>query len=366
MSKRSFVLFILMFCICWISASDFKGKKEYSASNELARYIGRTYVEEDGSVSFDWSGTYVELEFTGGYLALEVSDTGKNFYNLFVDGSQTRVITTSGKKQPLVLAEGLSRTKHRVVLQKRTEGEQGITTIHRIITSPKGELFPTQKRERHIEFIGDSYTCGYGTESLSKSDPFKAETENCNLSYAPVIARYFNADYTLIAHSGQGVARNYGDSLRVSHYTMLHRFLQTFDTKKEVKWDFSKNIPDLVVIHLGTNDFSPKNPPLQHEFIGAYHQLILLVRASYGNVPILCIGSYMEGDLHAFLREYCNRSSDKNVYYTPLHRHVRISDDVDLGASWHPNFRGQRKTAMALIPYVASVMGWDLVSKVIE
>ena len=34
--------------------------------------------------------------------------------------------------------------------------------------------------------------------------------EFADLSYATIIARYFNADYTLIAHSGRGVVRNYG------------------------------------------------------------------------------------------------------------------------------------------------------------
>ena len=63
----------------------------------------------------------------------------------------------------------------------------------------------TECPSRHIEFIGNSLTCGYGVEGKDRSEPYKAETENCNLSYATIIARYFNADYTLIAHSGRGV-----------------------------------------------------------------------------------------------------------------------------------------------------------------
>ena len=78
----------------------------------------------------------------------------------------------------------------------------------------------TECPSRHIEFIGNSLTCGYGVEGKDRSEPYKAETENCNLSYATIIARYFNADYTLIAHSGRGVVRNYGDSVRISAVTM--------------------------------------------------------------------------------------------------------------------------------------------------
>ncbi|WP_204266956.1 hypothetical protein, partial [Citrobacter youngae] len=46
----------------------------------------------------------------------------------------------------------------------------------------------TECPSRHIEFIGNSLTCGYGVEGKDRSEPYKAETENCNLSYATIIA----------------------------------------------------------------------------------------------------------------------------------------------------------------------------------
>ena len=49
------------------------------------RYVGRTLVSSDGSVSFDWVGTYWETRFTGGRLSLIVSETGTSYYNVFVD-----------------------------------------------------------------------------------------------------------------------------------------------------------------------------------------------------------------------------------------------------------------------------------------
>ena len=53
----------------------------------------------------------------------------------------------------------------------------------------------TGRKERHIEFVGESYTCGYGTESCDRNDLFLAETENCNLTYAAITARYFGASW---------------------------------------------------------------------------------------------------------------------------------------------------------------------------
>lgn len=125
---------------------------------------------------------------------------------------------------------GVSRNAHALRIQKRTEGEFGKTTIHRFLLPQSGALQQANiERSRHIEFIGNSLTCGYGTEGKDRNEPFKLETENCNLSFSTIVSRYFDADYTLVAHSGRGAVRNYGDTVRVSAVTMREKMLQTFD-----------------------------------------------------------------------------------------------------------------------------------------
>ena len=146
-----------------------------------------------------------------------------------------------------------------------------------------------------------------------------------------MIARYYDADYTLIAHSGRGAARNYGDSVRVSKVTMKDRMLNTFDEDLTHKWNFKGYRPDLVVINLGSNDFSTEPHPYKSEFTKAYKQILAQLREHYGDIPILCI------------------------YRT-----------TDLGAAWHPGYSGHKKMAMWMIPYISTIMGWDLTDRVIE
>ena len=63
--------------------------------------------------------------------------------------------------------------EHTVVLKKRTEGSEGRTTISEYITKA-GELLQAEGlKERQFEVIGDSYTCGYGTENSIRTDPYK-------------------------------------------------------------------------------------------------------------------------------------------------------------------------------------------------
>ena len=43
-----------------------------------------------------------------------------------------------------------------------------------------------------------------------------------------------------------------------------------------------------------------------------------------------------------------------------------IVDNADLGSDWHPNYIGQRKIAMTLIPQISAIMGWQLSEDVVK
>ena len=178
-----------------LSAKKAKTLIETPASDSRIEYTGRTVVEGT-DVSYDWSGVYFRVKFNGPYLAMKCSDTKNCWFNLWTDKEMgpeaDRKVLVGAKDTLIVLAEGLGKGEHEVILQKRTEGEQGRFTVHSFVS--EGEILQAAGRKtRHIEFIGDSYTCGYGTESPDKNDPFLAETENCNLTYAAITARYFGA-----------------------------------------------------------------------------------------------------------------------------------------------------------------------------
>lgn len=221
---------------------------------------------------------------------------------------------------------------------------------------------------RHIEFIGNSLTCGYGTEGLSKDEPFKPQTENCNKAYACIIARYFGADYTLIAHSGRGAARNYGDKNATSQNTMADRVANTFDEAAEPAWDFAASPyrPDLVVINLGSNDFSTLPHPSRDEFAAAYTRILQTLRGAYGDeMPILCVAPRVSEPAFTYIRDLCQSGVVPNLHFAAILPGY-CNDGSELGSSAHPNYAGHRKMAMLLIPYVSTLTGWEAEIKPIE
>ncbi len=342
-----------------ISAKKNKNQTEVPASDSRIEYTGRTVVHGN-DVSYDWSGVYIRVKFNGSSLSMKCSDSRNSWFNLWIAREMApeaaRKYLVGAKDSVVVLAEGLTKGEHEIILQKRTEGEQGRFTVHSF--SCDGVILQANGRKnRHIEFIGDSYTCGYGTESSDKNDPFLAETENCNLTYAAIASRYFGADFNLISHSGQGVCRNY-DDFRPG-YNMPDRYSQAFDESTEIIWtpDMGKYSPDLVVIYLCTNDFSTARQPHETIFAERYIELLKKVKANYGeDIPILCLASNVTPFSFDYIRNACLISGLKNLSYVALTKGIH-NYEGDLGASWHPNYKGHIKVASSVIPYISSISG---------
>lgn len=336
------------------------GEKSTPIADSPARVVGRAATLDDGSVSFDWSGVYIDIRFQGTYLAMELSDTKRNYLNLWIDGEEQPKLTSEGDHTTLVLFNNPeAKGEHHIRIQKATEAEQGRITLHSLTTD--GRLLPTEslKLPRHIEFYGDSLTCGYGTESKSGSEPFLPETENCRYTYAALTAAHFGADYNLISHSGRGLVRNYGDSLQLSDpmTTMSARAFRIYDEEPESAWDFATSPyrPDAIVITLGTNDFSTQPHPTEEQYIAGYRTLIEKLREAWGaELPILCV-------VHSPAAVAGVKAMTQTIPQTAM---ADISWGVynrttDLGASEHPNRYGQEKMAKVVIEAFAQLTGWE-------
>lgn len=366
--RRCCLFLYVLIGICCFSKIEAKNiGNVFNGNDSAVRYVGRTLVSPDGSVAFDWVGTYLETRFTGGDVSLRISETGTSYYNVFVDDKLYRVVKMCGTDTLINVVSGMDKCLHSLRIQKRSEGEFGRTTIHQFVLSASGRLTEEAvKRNRHIEFIGNSLTCGYGVEGKDRNEPFLIETENCDMAFAVMIARYFDANYTLIAHSGRGVVRNYGDSLRTSKGTMKDRMLNTFDEDAAFGWNFKDYHPDLVVVNLGSNDFSTEPHPYKHEFVKSYKLIIARLREHYGNIPILCIyPAGIQVPVFNYYEMIMAEQNDSRLFLLKQEKEL-YNRTTDMGAAWHPGYRGHQKMAMWMIPYISTVTGWELNDKRIE
>ena len=124
--------------------------------------------------------------------------------------------------------------------------------------------------------------------------------------------------------------------------------------------------PDLVVINLGTNDFSVEPKPFKSEFVASYTKILKQLRQHYGDVPILCIYCCtIPAPVYDYYETALVEMNDKNIHLLQMKKDL-FNTEADYGAVWHPNYNGQRKMAMEIIPMVSTITGWELSGKAVE
>lgn len=358
---------IVFIAIVVLFFSSVKGQEkcEYiPATHSNIEYMGRVELQNE-QARFNWPGVVVSANFTGTELGIRIKGGARNYFNVWVDDQSERVIHAVNDTV-WWFPERLSKGSHRLRLVKRTEADMGMATFYGLYIGKKEQLLnPALLPERKILFIGNSITCGYGTEGKNKLERFKPSTENCEKSYATIIARSFNAQYQLTSHSGLGMVRNYGDSLRLSvkRKPMPARLEYLFDSDSTKQYNLNNYRPDAVVINLGTNDFSTKPFPDEADFIVAGKKLIQKIRNTFPGVKVFCItGPMINEPCYTYTKKIVEtvriEMNTIDVVFVGVPKDL-LNSESDLGSDWHPSYRGQAKTANHILPVMSTVLDWD-------
>ncbi|MEI7542838.1 MAG: SGNH/GDSL hydrolase family protein [bacterium] len=318
-------------------------------------YSGRVDFSKSKVVRFDWPGILISVNFEGSYIGASLTD-GNNDYNIFIDGKQTGVLVTKAGIDKYKLAEKLSAGKHSLILSRRTEGYQGLAVFNGLFLDKGAKLLPPPERpKRKMEFIGDSITVGFGVEGPGITCPSEREFKNNWKAFSAVSARNLNAEYQIIAISGRGVVKNYGEKTNVSAEPLPIYYDRTLQNDANIKWNFKEWIPDVVVINLGTNDYSAQPIPDEKVFVKAYAELIVKVRSNYPVARIFCcVGPVESQELNNSIIKVFELIKDNNVYRVDM---AKLTEE-ELGCDWHPNEAAAKRLAQELVDKVKPVMGW--------
>lgn len=319
---------------------------------------GRHNITSEGWIVYDYPAVSLRLRFRGTTIGLHIADTS-NYFNVFIDKRLHQVFKGTGDKH-YVLAENLRDTIHTVNIIKRTEAEVGKTVVKGVVLPADAALFKAFSKPHKIEVIGNSITCGYGAEALAGAN-YSDSTEDARDSYAAFLADTFNADLSMVAYSGKGVVRNYGDSVQVSRVPMPALYNRALVFQADAEWDFSQWIPDLVMINLGTNDFSTRPHPDSAMFVRAYKRLMAEVHKHYPDVPLFTIsGPLMNAPASRYIRAAgtsYRQSHNARIRFVELPSDLLIEPD-DYGADHHPAKSGQKKMADYIYPHLKAFMQW--------
>jgi hypothetical protein len=343
----SFLAFVLVAC-------NQSGSKTFiAANNPNIAYIGRFDFTNKMKPVFMYSGCAIRAVFSGTSVDMVMKDDSlRNMFTVIIDDSLF-VLTTNRKDGIYLLATNLKDKNHIIEINRRTEWHAGNTVFEGFNIDKGKKLYRQEIKERKIEFIGDSYTCGYGNEGKSREEHFRYETENNWMTFGAITARALNSEYYAVCRSGIGMAQGYGGG---KDFTMPKLYDEvTINNKKT--WDFTKFQPQLVVIDLAGNDLSA--PLDSATFVNTYVDFLRRIGKSHSASKIICAaGPSSSGDDWQKWKNYIHAVVNQYEKINPVVHYFEFTPFEPNGSDWHPNVAEHKKMAEELIPYIKTLMNW--------
>jgi len=319
-----------------------------AAQDRLPVLVGGRVVEApDGALAFGWPGIYFESRFRGtGFSVTAESDT--EIFRLTVDGNE-RAVLNRPDGTPFAVT-GLAPGEHVVRLEKLTESQTGGGRFLGFRAEPGTVPLEPGRRARQIEFIGDSYSVGYGNTSTSRAcTPREVhDTTDTSLAFGPLVARRLDADYRVNAFSGFGIVRNYAGGVPDFNLPAIYPRLIPGDLAPVAPAGGDGWRPQLIVVNLGTNDFStqlragerwPDAAALRADYRARYVLFVRTLMARQPQARLLLMGSENFIDQVEQVAAELNRGGGRAVV-------VARFSDLDLtGCDWHPDLADHRALA---------------------
>lgn len=350
----------LIFSVLLLFELPFSSKADVlvTADNPQINYYGRFDFSVPSAPKFNWSGSLIEAAFSGNSIGVNIQD-GQADYDIEIDGVVDTIIRTVSNVSKYVVNTKLSTGNHVIRIMQRSENHYSAAIFGGFyLADDKQLLTAPQKPSRKMEFIGDSHTVGYGNESSSRtcnSTQLRSFT-NTNRCFGPLVAKAFHSQYTILGWSGEGMVRNYGDAAKKSTNPYPSYYDKTLGAMNG-NWDFTKWIPDIVVISLCTNDFSTTPYPDDTMFINSYHKFISGVISHYNNATVFCVSSHT-GPSDTYIKKIVNEENStfghSKVYYAEYPQTMAYS-----GCDWHPSVSDDKLLADSLIKVIMRKTSWD-------
>jgi len=328
----------------------------YEADHPFIQYTGRIDFTNPKLPRFWQPGVYITIKFTGSDCEVIINDEvlwgkNQNYLEVVVDGKPAR-IQTKGKQNTIKVAENLSGGEHTLVICKNTEANIGYLELvgfrcHQLVA-------PLPKPIRKIEFIGNSITCGAGSDlsSIPCGKGVWHDQHNAYLSYGPIAARTLLAQHHLSAVSGIGLMH----SCCKMNIIMPQVYDKISMRNDSIAWNFNNYQPDVVTVCLGQND------GIQDEtaFSNNYLTFLKRLRGYYPKATIICLTSPMaDAKLAAFMKKVLtaivkerNRNGDKMIdsYF--------FSKQYHNGCDGHPDLDEHQLIAEELTAFITMKMKW--------
>lgn len=233
----------------------------FSESNTLDLVnIQAAYSELSTGITFDWSGSTVELN------AYCVGDVTFTMHIPYLADAATFAAYIDGQRIPGLLLPVEVDSFDKLYTVTVNVGE--LPKVHSIVFSRayeayyakfveirsvevNGHLLKKDANDKLVEFVGDSITCGWGIAD-SNSNNFIADGTQ---TYAYLASRSLGVDYRIRSHSGSGFEYA-SNGMNGIPYAWNEMYKRVNPFRSTTLMYAPERKADVVCINLGTNDSS--------------------------------------------------------------------------------------------------------------
>lgn len=353
MNKKLTFLFIAA-----LTAASFGGETMAFQGSENIKFMGRWNHEKNRSCA---SAPSAYIQFNANAKSVSFDLEGDVRWRFDIDNKPVVYFTTS-ERTVKKLAAASDGESHSYRLIKVSESNPGEACLYSVSLAPKG-VFGAKPKDsnRRIEFIGDSFTVGFGNEGSISDDESKVfEKTDGSKGYAFLLADGFKADFQVNAVSGRGLVRNYANIVPEWPLEKLYDLTEmgiAGEPNRENAWDFGKFHPQVIVVFVGINDFQGEPPYADKaQFKAAYARLLEKLRQQHPGVKFLLVSTkvWPNDDLTPTVQSIY----DEEIAQGRKDVEFKVLKTENQGMLGHPNVYDHGQMANALRPILGRLGGW--------
>jgi len=315
--------------------------------------MGRTVSEADGRLRFGYPGVTLELSFTGTRLVVDAAGGAHGLLDVIVDGGAPTTLRPGPELHSIELMKDAAPGPHRVALVQRTETWLGVTSVARFSTDGRFAQAPPLPA-RKLLVLGDSVSCGANMERVG-GDNANPYHWNAGASYGMLLGRALQAQVQLVCHGGRGLVRSWNGRTDEANLPDFYE-LAIADAAHPAQWRQAGYDPDLILVAIGTNDFTTGIPD-EASYLAAYETFVRTLLRDHPHAQVvLTEGAILNGEkkerLSAYILETVQRVGSARVHAIPSGHHPGDAADA------HPTTVQHAAMADELAPQLRGLMGW--------
>ncbi|MBU1143713.1 MAG: hypothetical protein KKH92_08735 [Firmicutes bacterium] len=375
--KKVLILLLMIFTLAGCSQTDdteeptedyIKLLDKENLNSSYIEWYGR-HIVQNNRVYFYHTATGFKVLFHGRVLNITMHLEDKNhdiYYSVGKDGEDlvSSEVFVQSDEISILTIEFDSYADHTVEVVKRSEPEDGITSIESIETNGYFKEVLTNDEQPHFLIMGASGISGHGALG-SPGQPRTTLNSSSLHAFGYLTAKAFRGSYEFVANSGWGLKFGYNDPSGEVNIAKAYDYIGIDHNQDivEIEYNHAK-VPDYIIINLGGNDYTAVINRLSGfdktekilEFKQEVASFILKLRSDAPNAHILWTMTEGSQNGTAANEVFAQLSEDDKAF---VHMVIiqQVGDDEDLaGANGHASYITHQKSAQNLIDVINDIV----------